>query len=61
MTMVGTRGYTAPEVLRGLHYGTAADVCRFYIAAAPFELDRKLKTVQTHAIPLTPSCAATTR
>ena len=26
MTMVGTQGYTAPEVLRGEHYGTPADV-----------------------------------
>ena len=31
MTMVGTRGYTAPEVLRGEHYGTAADVFSFGI------------------------------
>ena len=31
MTMVGTPGYTAPEVLRGEHYGTSADVFSFAI------------------------------
>ena len=31
MTMVGTRGYTAPEVLRGEHYDTSADVFSFAI------------------------------
>ena len=31
MTMVGTRGYTAPEVLRGEHYTTSADVFSFAI------------------------------
>ena len=31
MTMVGTNGYTAPEVLRGEHYGTEADVFSFGI------------------------------
>lgn len=31
MTMVGTQGYTAPEVLRGEHYGTPADVFSFAI------------------------------
>ena len=31
MTMVGTQLYTAPEVLKGLHYGTPADVFSFAI------------------------------
>ena len=31
MTTVGTRGYTAPEVLRGEHYGMPADVYSFAI------------------------------
>ena len=31
MTMVGTAGYTAPEVLRAEHYDTAADVFSFAI------------------------------
>ena len=31
MTAVGTPGYTAPEVLRGEHYGTAADVFSFAV------------------------------
>ena len=31
MTMVGTAGYTAPEVLRGEHYNTSADVFSFAI------------------------------
>lgn len=31
MTTVGTRGYTAPEVLCGSYYGTAADVYSFAI------------------------------
>ena len=31
MTMVGTNGYTAPEVLMGEHYGTPADVFSFAI------------------------------
>ena len=31
MTMVGTHGYTAPEVLRGEHYDTSADVFSFAI------------------------------
>ena len=31
MTMVGTPGYTAPEVLRGEHYDTSADVFSFSI------------------------------
>ena len=34
MTTVGTRGYTAPEVLRGEHYGTPADVYSFAIMAS---------------------------
>ena len=34
MTRVGTNGYTAPEVLRGEHYGTAADVFSFAIVMA---------------------------
>ena len=28
---VGTQGYTAPEVLKGQHYGTAADVFSFAV------------------------------
>ena len=31
MTMVGTPGYTAPEILRGEHYDTSADVFSFSI------------------------------
>ena len=31
MTVVGTNGYTAPEVLEGRHYGTPADVYSFAI------------------------------
>ena len=31
MTTVGTRGYTAPEVLQGQYYGTAADVFSYAI------------------------------
>ena len=31
MTMVGTNGYCAPEVLQGEHYGTAADVYSYAI------------------------------
>ncbi len=31
MTMVGTNGYTAPEILKGEHYGTPADVFSFAI------------------------------
>ena len=31
MTVVGTNGYTAPEVLRGEHYGTTADVFSFSV------------------------------
>ena len=31
MTMVGTPAYTAPEVLRGEHYDTSADVFSFAI------------------------------
>ena len=43
MTVVGTNGYTAPEVLRGEHYGTPADVysfavvmCEIFTLRAPY-------------------------
>ena len=43
MTTVGTNGYTAPEVLKGLHYGTAADVFSFAIVMVSLKHEQRVR------------------
>ena len=61
MTVVGTPGYTAPEVLRGEHYGTEADIfsfaivmCELFTLVSPFYRSSRhsLSSRTDHACPL---------